>query len=29
LYESWSHVFEAHAKIVVDVLLAPPRQKFQ
>jgi len=29
LYESWSHVFEAHAKTIVDLLLAPPRQKFK
>jgi hypothetical protein len=25
---TWSHVFEVHAKIVVDLLLAPPRQKY-
>jgi len=24
-----SHVFEAHAKTIVDLLLAPPRQKFK
>jgi hypothetical protein len=29
LYESWSHVFEAHVEIIVDLLLAPPRQKFK
>jgi hypothetical protein len=25
---TWSHVFEVHAKTIVDLLLAPPRQKY-